>query len=93
MRTPRRFVMLNSLLLSSGLADEPCQRAWLERRIDTAGDLRVFLFMHYPPYIYRPDDGETAARAAQAMVLSRCGSDILYRRLDRGRYSALSISV
>ena len=51
-----RFVMMNSLLLNSGLADEPRQRAWLERRIDTAGDLRVFLFMHYPPYLYRPDE-------------------------------------
>ena len=51
-----RFVMLNSLLLNSGLADEARQRAWLEGRIDSAGDLRVFLFMHYPPYLYRPDE-------------------------------------
>ena len=51
-----RFVMLNSLLLNSGLADEARQRAWLEERIDSAGDLRVFLFMHYPPYIHRPDE-------------------------------------
>lgn len=51
-----RFVMMNSLLLNSGLADEPRQRAWLERQVDTAGDLRVFLFMHYPPYLYRPDE-------------------------------------
>ena len=51
-----RFVMLNSLLLNSGLADEARQRAWLAERIDTAGDLRVFLFMHYPPYIHRPDE-------------------------------------
>ena len=51
-----RFVMLNSLLLNSGLSDEARQRAWLEERIDSAGDLRVFLFMHYPPYIHRPDE-------------------------------------
>ena len=51
-----RFVLLNSLLLNSGLADEERQRAWLEDLIDTAGDLRVFLFMHYPPYIHRPDE-------------------------------------
>ena len=51
-----RFVMLNSLLLNSGLADEARQRAWLEERIDSAGELRVFLFMHYPPYIHRPDE-------------------------------------
>ena len=51
-----RFVMLNSLLLNSGLAGEAQQRAWTERQIDTAGDRRVFLFMHYPPYIHRPDE-------------------------------------
>ena len=51
-----RFVMLNSLLLNSGLSDEARQRAWLEERIDSAGDLRVFLFMHYPPYLHRPDE-------------------------------------
>ena len=51
-----RFVMLNSLLLNSGLADEARQRAWLEDQVDSAGDLRVFLFMHYPPYLYRPDE-------------------------------------
>lgn len=51
-----RFVLLNSLLLNSGLPDEQRQREWLEAQIDGAGDLRVFLFMHYPPYIYRPDE-------------------------------------
>ena len=51
-----RFVMLNSLLLNSGLAGEARQRAWTERQIDSAGDRRVFLFMHYPPYIHRPDE-------------------------------------
>lgn len=51
-----RFVLLDSLLLNSGLADEARQRAWLEDRIDTADGLRVFLFMHYPPYIHRPDE-------------------------------------
>ena len=51
-----RFVLLNSLLLNSGLPDELRQRDWLEAQISGAGDQRVFLFMHYPPYIYRPDE-------------------------------------
>jgi DNA repair exonuclease SbcCD nuclease subunit len=51
-----RFVMMNSLLLNSGLADEARQRDWLEDQINTAGDLRVFLFMHYPPFIYSDDE-------------------------------------
>ena len=69
-----RFVMLNSLLLNSGLADEARQRAWLERQIDSAGDLRVLLFMHYPPYIYRPDEAgnyDNVDEPARAWLLDR----------------------
>ena len=71
-----RFVMLNSLLLNSGLADEPRQRAWLERQIDTAGDLRVFLFMHYPPYLYRPDEAgnyDNVDEPARSWLLDQIG--------------------
>ncbi|MEZ5740088.1 MAG: metallophosphoesterase [Burkholderiaceae bacterium] len=52
----RRFVFMNSLLLNSGLADEAVQQAWLTGQIDTAGDRRVFLFMHYPPFIHSPTE-------------------------------------
>jgi 3',5'-cyclic AMP phosphodiesterase CpdA len=51
-----RCVLLNSLLLNSGLPEEAQQREWAERQVDTAGERRVFLFMHYPPYIHRPDE-------------------------------------
>lgn len=51
-----RFILINSLLLNSGLADEERQRAWVEEQIGSAGRLRVFLFMHYPPYIYATDE-------------------------------------
>ena len=71
-----RFVMLNSLLLNSGLADEARQRAWLARQIDTAGDLRVFLFMHYPPYIHRPDERgsyDNIDEPARAWLLDQIG--------------------
>ena len=69
-----RFVMLNSLLLNSGLADEARHRAWLEERIDTADDLRVFLFMHYPPYIHRRDEAgnyDNVDEPARAWLLER----------------------
>ena len=49
---PVRFVAINSLLLNSGLADETRQREWLEQQITDAEGGRVYLFMHYPPYIY-----------------------------------------
>jgi 3',5'-cyclic AMP phosphodiesterase CpdA len=51
-----RFVIINSLLLNSGLPDEVRQRQWLETQLLQAQNKRVFLFMHYPPYIYRADE-------------------------------------
>ena len=53
---PLRCLAINSVLLNSGLPDEARQREWLEAQITGAGDRRVFLFMHYPPYIH--DAGE-----------------------------------
>ena len=51
-----RFVLINSLLINSGLADEQRQADWLHERIESAGDLRVFVFMHYPPYVYQTNE-------------------------------------
>lgn len=47
-----RFVFLNSLLLNSGLPEEAQQRTWCEQQLADATGKRVFMFMHYPPYIY-----------------------------------------
>lgn len=47
-----RFILINSLLINSGLDDELRQKTWLEAELEQAADERVFLFMHYPPYIY-----------------------------------------
>ena len=50
------FIVLNSLLLNSGLQDEAKQRAWVERQLDGAAGRRVFLFMHYPPFLNSADE-------------------------------------
>jgi 3',5'-cyclic AMP phosphodiesterase CpdA len=47
-----RCVLINSLLINSGLAAEQEQKTWLEDQIHSAADKRVFLFMHYPPFVY-----------------------------------------
>jgi len=47
-----RCVLINSLLINSGLAAEQEQKTWLEDQIHTAAEKRVFLFMHYPPFVY-----------------------------------------
>ncbi|TEA78212.1 metallophosphoesterase [Allopusillimonas ginsengisoli] len=51
-----RFVLINSLLINSGLAEEERQKQWLESQFETAGERQIFLFMHYPPYIFKPDE-------------------------------------
>ncbi|MDN4016370.1 metallophosphoesterase [Zwartia panacis] len=47
-----RCVLINSLLINSGLAAEEEQKAWLEEQVNSAQGKRVFLFMHYPPFVY-----------------------------------------
>ncbi|VTU35258.1 metallophosphoesterase [Variovorax sp. RA8] len=51
-----RFIAINSLLVNSGLDDEARQREWVQEQIDSAGGQRVFLFMHYPPYVLAEDE-------------------------------------
>lgn len=46
------FVWINSSLLNSGFADENEQRCWLEQDLAASSGRRIFLFMHYPPYLY-----------------------------------------
>ena len=47
-----RCCLINSLLINSGLSAEQEQKTWLEEQIATAAGKRVFLFMHYPPFVY-----------------------------------------
>lgn len=56
---PVRFVAINSQLLNSGLSDEERQRAWLEEQVAECQGRRVFVLMHYPPFIH--DDQERSS--------------------------------
>jgi len=48
------FVLLDGCVLGSGLERERRQWQWLEA--DLAGNHRIFVFLHYPPFILRPDE-------------------------------------
>lgn len=54
-----RFLVLNSLLINSGLAGERGQRQWLEDELARAatGNGRIFVFLHDPPFTTAPDEG------------------------------------
>lgn len=51
-----RCVLINSLLINSGLPAEAEQKEWLEKQIASADGKRVFLFMHYPPFVYSENE-------------------------------------
>jgi 3',5'-cyclic AMP phosphodiesterase CpdA len=51
-----RFVRINSSLLNSGLPDEAEQKAWLESELASVAGRRIFLFVHYPPFVARADE-------------------------------------
>lgn len=55
---PIRCIGINSVLMNSGLAEEAVQRTWLERELAEAKakGQRLFLFSHYPPYVFSADE-------------------------------------
>ena len=50
------FVVINGMIVNSGLDCEAAQRGWLERLLADNDGRRVFVFSHYPPYLAEPDE-------------------------------------
>jgi 3',5'-cyclic AMP phosphodiesterase CpdA len=50
------FVIINGLIVNSGLACEEAQRQWLEALLGENQGRRIFIFSHYPPYLSRADE-------------------------------------
>lgn len=48
-------IVINALLFNSGLAGEERQKNWLDEQFATQKG-RVFVFLHYPPYVYEPGE-------------------------------------
>jgi len=51
-----RGIVINAQLINSKLAAEKEQRVWLERELRESAQDRLFLFMHYPPYLHTPEE-------------------------------------
>lgn len=67
-----RLVGIDTPVLNSGLALEAEQWAWLEQVLD--GSARTFVFLHYPPFLLRPDEPEhydNLAEPARGRLLAR----------------------
>ncbi len=50
------FVIINGMIINSGLACEESQRQWLEALLGESRGRRIFMFSHYPPYLSRADE-------------------------------------
>lgn len=51
-----QLLFLNTVLMNSGLPEEARQKAWLESALKEPCKRHRFVFMHYPPYLWRPDE-------------------------------------
>jgi 3',5'-cyclic AMP phosphodiesterase CpdA len=56
---PLRAIVINALLMNSGLTQEGEQRQWLEAELTASAGKRVFVFTHYPPFVLAPDERST----------------------------------
>ena len=50
------FVVINGMIVNSGLACEEEQRVWLEGLLKANQDRRIYVFSHYPPYLSHADE-------------------------------------
>ncbi len=50
------FVIINGMIVNSGLPCEESQRQWLEALLEENQGRRIFMFSHYPTYLSRPDE-------------------------------------
>ncbi|MFZ9723342.1 MAG: metallophosphoesterase [Burkholderiaceae bacterium] len=51
-----QLLFLNTVLMNSGLPEETQQKEWLESVLREPCQGHRFVFMHYPPYLWRPDE-------------------------------------
>lgn len=59
------FALINAEVINSGLALEAEQRAWLERDLAAHAGRRLFLCLHYPPYLTEPREIENYDNLAE----------------------------
>jgi len=52
------FILLNAQIINSGLAAEAEQKAWLEANLEAKQGKRLFVGIHYPPFVHRRDELE-----------------------------------
>lgn len=54
-----RGIVIDAQLMNSDLPEETEQRAWLEAEFSASAGRRVFVFLHYPPFVLTADERST----------------------------------
>ncbi len=78
------FVVLNGMIVNSGLACDDRQRQWLEGLLEANHGRRVFMFSHYPLYLSRAgepdhyDATDEPGRSWMLELLDRHGVEAYY---------------
>jgi len=70
-----RFVFLDAQLFNSGLVEEQHQQRWIESELRASKDRRSFVFLHYPPFLTRPDEEtnyDSLDESARTWLLEVC---------------------
>ena len=79
-----QFIFLNTVLMNSGLEEEEDQRAWIEALLKKPCQGRRYVFMHYPPYLWREDEPgnydniDQPARSWLLQLLKKPGIDTIF---------------
>jgi len=80
-----RFILIDAPVLNSGMDIEAEQWAWLEAQLSAPDrPARTFAFIHYPPFLYEPDEPEhydnlaEPARGRLLAMLARAGVEALF---------------
>lgn len=79
---PMRLLIVNAQLLNSGLASEASQAEWFDAQLADC-DRRVFVFLHYPPYLLHEAERSTYDNIDQP------GRSWLLKRLKHDRVEAV----
>ena len=52
------LIIVNAQIINTGLGAEAVQKEWLERDLAENAGKRIFINIHYPPYLCHPDEAE-----------------------------------
>ena len=72
-----KCIIINAFLFNSGLPAEQLQKDWIDAEI-SGTEKRVFVFTHYPPYLYEPGEREnydTMDEPGRSWLLERLRKD------------------